>query len=360
MDDQNLGAESEADARAIVNDLTRSLGQQRLTLNAGKTKFLTPEDLVRHFQLKANQRIGETSDAWRVTPRTIEGTALKQGQFEKLWKEIEAEGLQDYGHWDKVLKRCYALAVEADSALLEERALQDLIHYPELDERIFGYFARRNRLNELVSLFAGYCREGENLFEATEAAFFDACLLLDPSDSEEEDLATLAFSFARNSMEGQTERPLGRTAAVLVLYWCGIEEKLVNLFDQKDSMRLPKEVARAWLATSSAVSPESFMETRSKLLGHPADDVWRLATFLQELREGNVTRLGQQWGEKTRWPLQGFYYDARAWLSLDLACQSRAPGLVSKLKAEAKKFRRRTTTRAEKRILRRVAGNLGL
>lgn len=75
------------------------------------------------------------------------------------------------GNWDKILKRMYGLAVKVDSDILESRVLGDLIANPELDERIFTYFSKRNRFAELFSLFSSYSEAGESLSEATEVAF---------------------------------------------------------------------------------------------------------------------------------------------------------------------------------------------
>lgn len=46
MDDQNIGVKDGTEVRFVVNLLTRSLAMQRLTLNAGKTRFLTPEQVA--------------------------------------------------------------------------------------------------------------------------------------------------------------------------------------------------------------------------------------------------------------------------------------------------------------------------
>lgn len=67
LDDQNIGVRSMTEARRCVNILTRSLSSQRLTLNSGKTKFLTPPDVVKHFQLRANEQI----DHWEQRFRAI-------------------------------------------------------------------------------------------------------------------------------------------------------------------------------------------------------------------------------------------------------------------------------------------------
>jgi hypothetical protein len=208
LDDQNIGVRSISEARKLVNVLTRSLSCQRLTLNAGKTKFLTPAEVILHFQLEANEEL----DQWEHRFRTVE-TNITQARNEltDTWNRISMGDHVGTGNWAKILKRMYAAATKADSDLLEGRALQDLVDYPDqLDERIFQYLAKRNRGEQLLSLFSGYCGAGENLFEATESAFFESLLLLDPTPVLAARIRKFASVFAQGSMAGQSGKSLVR------------------------------------------------------------------------------------------------------------------------------------------------------
>jgi Reverse transcriptase (RNA-dependent DNA polymerase) len=150
MDDQNIGVETETKARRVVNELTRSLACQRLTLNTGKTRFLSIEHVVVHFQLDANVALSRWDKEFNTVTEANRLEARKE--FEEIWAKISVGKHVGQGYWEKILKRVYGLAVRADSNVLEERALNDLIQYPELDERIFTYFAKRNQAEELLEL----------------------------------------------------------------------------------------------------------------------------------------------------------------------------------------------------------------
>jgi hypothetical protein len=246
MDDQNIGVETETKARRVVNELTRSLASQRLTLNAGKTRFLSPEHVVIHFQLDANVALS----VWDKEFNTVtEANSLEaRKKLEEIWAKISAGDQVEKGHWDKILKRIYGLAVRANSDALETRALHDLIQYPELDERIFAYFAKRNRAEELLGLFESYCLQGENLFEATEAAFFEAALLLDPTPPILQKFKETARRYASGVGSGQSGRTLGPASAIIMLYWFGEPGAVLKALYAKDRAReLPKEVVRAWM-----------------------------------------------------------------------------------------------------------------
>jgi hypothetical protein len=355
MDDQSIGVGSMSEARAAMNHLTRSLSAQRLTINAGKTKFLTPTELVEHFQLDANEQL----DRWDKKYKTINAvnTRAARMDFAILWRKLLRSPHAEKGNWDKILRRIYAAATKVDSPILEKRSLRDLVAMPDLDERVFQYFAKRNRGRQLLTIFQDYCGRGENLFEATESAFFESLLLLDPSPQLGRDLRKLAMGFARGSASGQAGRPLGRASAILALYWFGEPQAgLRSIFDASSARRIPKEVARAWLAVTFAVSPRALGWLQARLVGHPSEDVARLSDFLLALRaSGSIQTLGNYKHQRNRWPLPGKYYDARSWLILDTAAATKDPRLRAQLQKDLPSFQRLARSVPEKRIAARIA-----
>ena len=357
MDDQNIGALNHAHARRIVNSLVHSLSTQRLTLNDGKTHLLTPDEVVVQFQLGPNTELTEFEQRIKVSRRTP--LDALRAEFEELWQRIVNGPTVGEGHWDKILKRAYALAILLDSPCLEERTYPDLINLPVLGPRIFQYLALRGRFDLLLSLFINYCASGNNLFEAIEAGFFESLLMLDARMKDAPILRALAGQFATGTYVGQTGKPLGRSSAIIALYWHGASAgEITNLYTQPQAIELPKEVARAWMVCSTVLKPPSLREVQARLFGHPSDDVARMAHFLAELLTGNVTTLGNYKSLKSRWPFVGKYYDARSWLAFDLA--SRSPNM--KLKATLVKdlglFEKYHRTAQEKRVLSRVKRRL--
>ena len=358
MDDQNIGVRSMTEARRLVNLLTKSLSSQRLTLNSGKTKFLTPPEVVEHFQLEANQEIDDWEKKFvSVNPGNI---TPARSELEDLWTKISRAPYCVKGYWAKVLKRVYAAATRVNSTVFEARALQDLIDNPELDERIFSYYAKRNRGAQLLELFRTYSATGENLFEATEASFFESLLLLDPEPVLALSIRRLASEFAAGRHPTQSGRPLGRASAILCMYWFGEPApSLRSLFDPDAARALPKEVARAWIATIAALRCRMMRSVQSTLVGHPSDDVARLSAFLTGLLAGTVNRLGNYKSQKARWPLQGKYYDARSWLALDIASCTADDRLKAQLRVDFQRFKRFARTNPEKRVAARIAKRLG-
>jgi hypothetical protein len=353
LDDQNIGVRSMSEARKVVNTLTRSLSSQRLTVNAGKTKFLTPAEVLQHFQLDANEEI----DQWEQHFRAVGPINLAQARQElrDVWNRISVGDHVGVGNWAKILKRMYAAATKADSDLFEARALEHLIEHSELDERIFQYFARRNKGNQLLKLFSDYCTTGENLFEATESVFFESVLLLNPGPRLAVRIRTLASLFATGRALGQSGKPLGRASAILALYWFGEPGwRLQALFDSDAARHLPKEVARAWIATTIALRPTLLREVQSKLVGHDSDDVARLSSFLSGLQSGTVKKMGNYKSQKSRWPLPGKYYDARSWLLLHIASSTPDRVLRSQLKHDFRGFQALARTFPEKRTALRI------
>ena len=358
MDDQNIGVRTLAEARRVVNLLTRSLSLQRLTLNAGKTRFLRPEEVANHFHLAANASIDGYEE--RYLKGRQPSLAKQRAEFRKLWLKIANSTSAKAGHWEKILKRMYGLAARLGTSLLNDRMPSDLVEFPELDERIFLALARMNHPRQLLKIFKAHCKEWGSLFEATEATLFDTALLADMPSSTEELWREFALDFSCAKVEGASGGAYGQAAAMLALYWFGADgQHIADVFLNKNPHRLPAPVARAWLTTTVVLDRETLPQIQAALVGHPSDDVARLSQFLGALLRGDVAGVGDEgWGARPRWPASGKYYDARTWLQLDLL----ATGSSSKLKAavakKVKSFANLATTRQEKRVLARIRDKL--
>ena len=242
---------------------------------------------------------------------------------------------------------------------LESKALDALIEYPALAQRIFVYFARRNRSSELLTLFENYCSRGENLHEFVEAQFFEACLFLSPQTTTRNELRRLASRFAQGKSKWQTGRPLARASSILCMYWLGSPTTdLIRLFDQTTARALPKEVARAWLACSAAMAPDDLNQVLHKLMGNTGDDVGRLARFIVLVTSGGIDSIGQYYHQRPRWPGKGQCYDPRAWLVLDLCSHTSNSKLRTRTKHDMVRFAKLAVTWPERSILRRVQRRL--
>ncbi|MBN2584563.1 MAG: RNA-directed DNA polymerase [Planctomycetes bacterium] len=357
MDDQNIGAESPASARRLVNSLTRSLSSQRLTLNASKTVFLSPNEVAKHFHLEANERITQ----WEEMYAKNRSATLSGGQeaFEALWGKVSNLPTAGEGHWDKILKRLYGLAPKVSSAVMDHRMRSDLVEYPHLDARIFHSLASRNEGQKLLNLFEDYRVSGECLFEATEANFFEACLLLDASRALASRIRSMAKTFVRGTAKGHSKNAYGKASAVICLYWFGLSATtLMKLFSEEEARLLPPSVARAWLACVAAKDADSLPVVQAKLIGHPSEDVAKLSRFLGDLLKGTVDQIGNYKNQRTRWPRAGRYYDVRAWLQLELISQTRSRKLKSTAQSDCKVFARFARTRQEKVRLAKINSKL--
>lgn len=357
MDDQNVGTLTETAARRVVNELTRSLSSQRLTLNAAKTLFLAQDEVIQHFQLDANGKLTQWDE--RFSKRLPRHLKSGRTELEALWQDISASPSAHKGHWDKILKRVYAFAAKVDSPLLDERMYEDMVNYPDLHSRIMLSLARRNEGEKLLNLFTRYCGSDECLFEATEAQFFEACLFLDATPSQEREIRKLASDFAKGKAKGQCARPYGKASALLCLYWFNASANVMyRMFCNDEVISLPSPVVRAWAACIVARVPELLPAVQAKLVGNPSSDVARLSNFLSELFTGTITDVGAYRNQKSRWPKPGMFYDARAWLQLELIAQARSPQLASTARSDVRTFARLARTRQELRALKRITQKL--
>jgi len=356
MDDQNIGAKSLTEARRIVNHLTRSLQMQRLTLHAGKTKFLTPEEVMVEFHLDVNTYLTKWDERW--SKKKYLPVKSSRAELRALWQQAKKH--EGEGHWDKLLKRFYAYATASDTKLLERFAFDHLVDYPSIAPRIFAYFARRDRGVALIKLFEKYVTEDESLFEATEAAFFDALLLGDFSAKDETMALNLVTRYLDGNLTSSSGGDIGKASAILAYYWLGGNiKRLAAKLEKRGWSKLSTKVARAFLATLAATASGEFAKTAVKFVGHPSDDVARITEFIQAIRLGELVAMKFPFAHlKSKWPLRGKYYDTRAWLQLELLSLSVGSGTATWIKNELAKFKKYAITHQEQRVLARLKKRL--
>jgi hypothetical protein len=352
MDDQNVGATSTTDARRIVNLVTRSLQKQRLTLNTGKTKFLTREEVIVEFHLDANKALSDWETRWKKKAFRPNREAAQE--LKGIWREAAKN--EGEGHWDKVLKRFYAHAVSCNTRLLDGFAYKHIVEHPAIAPRVFLSLARRGRAKALLTMFERYIMDGESLFEATEAQFFDALLLANIGPTDERAGLDLVRRYLNGEIGSGSPGELGRAAATLAHYWLGGKtQDLESIVSKSGWRRVSPQVARAFLSTTVAMNQDRFQALTLKFVGHPSDDVGRAAEFLGAVLQGEIGKLSFSFaGLKRRWPQPGMHYDARAWLQMEIMSQSGDVTAASWLNSEVSRFARYTTTRQEMRILKRI------
>lgn len=351
MDDQNIGARSMSEARGVVNHLAHSLLEQRLTLNAGKTLFLTTDEVVGEFHLDTNKALTKWAKRWRKTSKIKSRLKLKR----ELRTIYDKSPNKEKGRWDKILKRFYGYVVQTGDSWLDENSLEHLITYPDLNDRIFESFAKRDQVKALLNLFKDYVNEGECLFEATEAAFFNALLLTNASPKKEKLCLKLTSDFIGRRMGRTSNRPLGIASAILCYYWFGGEiTKLPSLIKISRWAAVPEAVVRSILSVSAARRPKSFTTLLPNFVGYPGDDVGRLVQFINGIHTDRISDLVKFAHPKERWPLSGKHYDARAWLCFEILAHSPNLKIRRWLQNELKSFAKLVVTRQEQRVARRI------
>jgi hypothetical protein len=240
--------------------------------------------------------------------------------------------------------------------LFDRDALESLVEYPAIAPRVFSSFALRGRVVEMVELFAEYVGQGESLFEGTEAQFFDALLVGDPSRSGERKALELVERFLDGSLGASSGGELGKSSAILAYYWLGGNVgDLAALLSSVGWSRVSTQVARPFLAALAATAPSQFQAHAIQFVGHPSDDVGRIVEFSNAIVTGKFAKPPFPYAHlKPRWPLAGKRYDARAWLQLELLSRSTHTSVGAWLKAEVARFAKYARTRQEKRVLGRI------
>jgi hypothetical protein len=104
-----------------------------------------------------------------------------------------------------------------------------------------------------------------------------------------------------------------------------------------------------------AKNPTTFSALAIKFVGHPSDDVAKIAEFLNAVLVGEIGKLSFSFAHlKPRWPRPGKHYDARAWLQLEIISQTGDKTARPWLKSEVNRFKKYAMSRQEKRVLNRI------
>ena len=109
-----------------------------------------------------------------------------------------------------------ALSKHAEEALEGQWVDTHTLTLDDLDRSAidWGQFSRRNRGSQLLDLFKSYCNSGENLYESTEATFFESLSWLDPTDQEIGEVLNFSKLFTQAMCNLRLEFPVCYTPRV--------------------------------------------------------------------------------------------------------------------------------------------------
>ncbi len=355
MDDQNLGVKSKVAADRAVHMLVESLNRQRLVLNAGKTRILTPAQQAEHLCLKHNKLV--TAIAARI--EAGERTASLNTDFEAMWVAVLSTRL---GNWPKVVKRLLRLAglLKSDRVTLAD--CQDLLEsQPGLAERIFEYLVARDRFTDYIALFESYLRSGNSLYEDVEALWFESLLVASPPPKAWPALRRIALEFVRGSKRG-TSLQGPKVAAALTLYWLA-DRRQQRVFAAllRGSRVLDGPTRRTLAAILCALEPKGVDEWLLLAGRESSAHVSSLVELVMKLRDGESFFIPKQLVFARRPSvLDRFVFDARSWLRLELLALSPRLDVRNAVDATIKNARdRRTLVETEARVADRVSLRVG-
>lgn len=321
MDDQNVGVSSELHARMVVRQMVLSLSRQRLTLNAGKTKFLSPPLVSTEFWLDLNVEIDQLEMLLKLTNAPAEADSPFASRVFSAWSNL-FDGIPR-GHWDKVAKRLLLLAAKAGLDIATNEQCRDLlVRCPQLAARIFDYLVARGRFVDHLQLFKGLLRDKESLYEDVEIRWFESLLSSSPPGDRSEFL-TLAEEFLAADPPG-CGRPGVRVSAALLLYWLGDPAAIDRLAGVLESnSAVDGQTRRTITAILCAVRPIDTLRWLSTAATVPQANVSGLIAWILGLRAGSMIKLPNPLVFPKKSAItKRFHYDARIWLRLELLLHS--------------------------------------
>jgi hypothetical protein len=354
MDDQNAGVASSTHARRLVRRLTESLSQQRLVLNAGKTKFLSPDEVNLIFHLDANQNLDQIAKA-------IETTTSENETKDKLLQAwTEASRFEHKGHWDKILKRFYAAAGRLRMDFLEQRAMADLIAYPLLAARIFEYFSALQDYQSLLTLFQTYVRHGESLYESVEAAFFENILLSNIPNSLRTEFRQTTTAWLQDDELG-SGRPYSRGVAALCLYWLGDKRSVptIRRLLRDESQNFQATTVRALVAAYVALAPQEVDEALKISARFSNPEIGSFAQFIERIqRDEQLQCTLKKISPRRPYSSQVNIFEARSWIRLEILTLAKSMAIKRWLKVQQHQLSRSALGDCEQRVYQRWQARL--
>ncbi|MBK9617597.1 MAG: hypothetical protein IPO31_00255 [Candidatus Obscuribacter sp.] len=330
MDDQNIAVKTETYARSVVRLLTRSLAHQRLVLNSGKTKFLSPVQVSDHFHLDANEQL----DGIDLKIKAKHSGREIRMSIKAAWNC--AFQLEGKGNWDKILKRFYGFAGRLGMKFLRRRAYNDLITYPLLAPRIFEYYVALSDYGGLLELFDRMIEEHESIYESVENCFFETVLNCNVPDHFRKPFREFCGKWLKNPSIG-SGRPFSRGSAALCLYWLGDKRsvKAIKRVLDAEGIDYPASSTRALVSAYIALAPEQLDYALGICARISNGELSSVSRFIHVLsNDGSLRcalpRITQRVPYSTQIPV----FEARTWLRLEVLSLSKATAVKKWLRAQ--------------------------
>jgi hypothetical protein len=351
MDDQTIIVPTATLARRTVRCLVQSLNRHRLTLNSGKTKFLSPEDVEQTFHLQTNDRVDAIEQI--KSAEELGGIHVVEAELTSVYVHLTSRK----GHWDKVAKRVYAQSMRFGLDFIAcDQCFADLLDAPLLSERIFEYLASHRRWKDLVDIFSKFVGDKESIYENVEIAWFEAILSNSPPAPFSGRIKACAKKFLSDQSFGSgCERP--RALAALTLYWVGDKRSLKALLSCLDNQKFDSlaEIRRTIAAVLFAKEDRG-IDVMLKASRQPSPRLSSLVDFLDRIRAGDDIQLPSYLAPYKQPPHLGHrVYDAHVWLRLELLSHSANPRVRERVLKEVKEMRKHNIGRLGERVAKRIA-----
>jgi hypothetical protein len=354
MDDQNVGVKSQIEARWVIRRMVESLASQRLTFNSGKTKILSPKQVVEYFWLDENEAIDAIEEDLKAG-----ATVELRKRVDDLWDLIQSKRAD--GHWDKIVKRlCRVSALVCSDRVTYDDCQSYLVDCPLLADRIFEYLLARGRFREHLALFKWWLIGGNSLYEDIETAWFESLLSASPPSNLWGELRTLAVEFIRGAKKNGTRRLGPRVPAALLLYWLwdGRQGRALQTMLENPNV-IEGPTRRTMAAVLCARQPKHLSRWLLLAARQASRHVSSLIEWVTKLRDGVRFLIPEPLVFVKHPPvLNRFVYDARAWLRLELLSISPRQDIRTAIKKVLKNVKRNPIQLTEGIILKRLENRL--
>lgn len=293
VDDMNIVAHSETDAKLAMRELTNSLRQLGLMASIEKTQINSRTKALELMMTTQNETLSNLEDRISYALNYDEDVNELKTELIKLYEAYKSTELHLHGSWIKILRRFYTLGTRLQSDYLLDDLEDHLARFPDLvaNRKLQKYlYANSNNksIDSAIERLLKYLDSAENLYPQTETEAIELLASFDLSKLNSDVRTKLeAWSYAKEFDSGakalQSDFARGINLFLLYKLRPSINTQIAikfidNISHQSDYLR------RCFALISLTIETDPF---KKKVLGkcrtYVSSDMKRLVNFVEQI-----------------------------------------------------------------------------
>ena len=166
MDDMDIGADSEAQAKSVLRDLDLALQTRQIRLNSGKTRILSDAKSQHHFKIRENMLIDRLAERIEAKFSTKQSIANERRKIELAIRAGLRRRIFSSGNGEKIFKRLINLGRQVHANLSEGVFSDILISWPGLRQSILLWWQNSSNPEAKLAVISNLFSAGDLVDDA--------------------------------------------------------------------------------------------------------------------------------------------------------------------------------------------------